>query len=424
MVRSFEVVFWCVGLCAGGLVLVGAPLVATHWVHARTLKPEAITASVRLIGLVICLQWPSGMYGGGLLGLQRQVSANAIQVSATVLRLGGGALILWKISPTVQAFFLWQAFIAGAQTLVTAVVLTRTLPATPERGIFRKAVLLANWRYSMGSSLTTILAIVLTQADKVIVSKLLPLADFGYYTLAWTIGNALGLLVSPVFVAVFPRLTQLAGRQDTVGLARLYHSSSQLVSVALIPAAAVLSLFAREVVWAWTGDLATVAAIRPVLVAVTIGTALNGLMTIPYGLQLAHGWTRLGAWANAASVVVIVPLTVVLTKAFGTVGAASGWAVLNAAYVVFVVHAMHQRLLTSEQRAWYAVDIGGPLAGTLLALVPIRILTSPPSGRSASLLLVTAAAVVALAGAALASPIVRRAGLERLTPLVERRRGP
>ena len=122
--------------------------------------------------------------------------------------------------------------------------------------------------------------------------------------------------------------------------------------------------------------------------------------------------------------VVIVPLTVVLTKAFGTVGAASGWAVLNAAYVVFVVHAMHQRLLTSEQRAWYAVDIGGPLAGTLLALVPIRILTSPPSGRSASLLLVTAAAVVALAGAALASPIVRRAGLERLTPLVERRRGP
>src|SRR5580658_5688935 len=59
MVRTFELVFWGIGVCAGGVVFVAAPLVASHWVHAQTLPPEAITASIRLMGLVVCLQWPS-----------------------------------------------------------------------------------------------------------------------------------------------------------------------------------------------------------------------------------------------------------------------------------------------------------------------------------------------------------------------------
>jgi O-antigen/teichoic acid export membrane protein len=188
----------------------------------------------------------------------------------------------------------------------------------------------------------------------------------------------------------------------------------------LLPAAAVLTLFSREVVWAWTGDLATVAAIRYVLIAVAIGSALNGLMNIPYALQLAYGWTRLAAWGNAIAVVVIVPLTYFLAKAFGTVGAASGWAVLNAGYVIFMVHIMHLKLLRSEQRRWYATDVGVPLIGTLIAIIPIRLLVVSPVGRVSSLVIVLVSGTAAMMGAVLASPAVRRrrfAGApERLRP--------
>jgi O-antigen/teichoic acid export membrane protein len=283
--------------------------------------------------------------------------------------------------------------------------------------MFRRAVLVANWRFSAGMAATMLLAIVLTQADKIVVSKLLPLEQFGYYTLAWTVGNGLGMLIGPVFVAVFPRLSQLVRQESIPEITQLYHTSCQLVSAVLLPAAAVLALFSREVIWAWTGDPGTVAAIRWVVIPICIGTTLNGLMNIPFALQLAFGWTGLAVRANAIAVVVIVPLTVVMARFYGTVGAASGWALLNAGYVVFAVQAMHRRLLKTEQRKWYAVDVGLPLLGALLATIPIRAFFASPTGRGASLVLVSLAAVSALAGAAIASPSVRTQGRERLAPL-------
>jgi O-antigen/teichoic acid export membrane protein len=421
MARTFELIFWCVGICVGGFVFLAAPIVSNHWIHARTLRPEVVTASIRLIGVVLALQWPGGMYSGGLQGLQRQISANVIQVSATALRFAGGAAILWKISPTIHAFFAWQAGVAGMQTVVCAIVLSKSLPNIGSRGVFRRSALLANWRYSAGTSITMVLAIILTQTDNVVVSKLLPLEDFGYYTLAWTLCSGLGLFVAPVFTAVFPRLTQLVRQNDTPAITRLYHSSCQLVSVALLPACAVLTLFSREFLWAWTGNLTTVAAIRPVVIAVAIGTTLNGLMNIPYALQLAYGWTRLAAWANAIAVVVIVPLTIFLAKTYGTLGAASGWLVLNAGYVLFVVRVMHTRLLKTEQRRWYTVDVALPLSGALLAVLPIRILFGSPAGRGGSLVLVAVAAVAAVMGAATASPSIRNAALKARTRWAARR---
>jgi O-antigen/teichoic acid export membrane protein len=417
MVRTFELVFWGVGLCAGGAVFLAAPLVSAYWVHAQALPPAVITSNVRLIGLLLALQWPWGMYNGGLLGLQRQVSANVIQAVSTALRLGGGAAVVWKLSQTPHAFFLWQACIAGAQTIVTAVTLSRHLPRTRAPGAFRRSVLVANWRFSTGMAVTMLLVLLLTQSDKIVVSKLFPLKEFGYYTLAWTVGNGLGMLVGPVFVAVFPRLTQLV-RQDSVPeLTRLYHASCQIVSVAVLPAAAVLALFSGEVIWAWTGDRATVAALQWVVIPICIGTALNGLINIPYALQLAFGWTRLAIWANAIGVVVIIPLTVLMSRRYGTVGAASGWLLLNAGYVIFMLHAMHKRLLKDEQRAWYTVDVGLPLCGALVGALSIRALFASPAGRGGCLVLVAVAAVASVGCAGLASPFVRSHGRERLGPI-------
>jgi O-antigen/teichoic acid export membrane protein len=420
MVRTFELVFWCVGIVLGALVLLVAPLIASRWVHTNGLPREVITGSIRIIGVIICLQWSSILYVYGLFGLQRQASANLIQVAGTTLRQVGGAFILWKVSPTIQAFFVWQAIVAGAQTLLGAIVLSKAIPSTKRSGRFRTAILLANWRFSAGSSLTIIFGIILAQADKVIASKVLSLSDFGYYTLAWTLGNAMTLLFSPVFIAVFPRFTQLASQQDTSELARLYHSSSQLVSVVLLPAAAVLMLFSREVVWAWTGDLTTVQAIQRVVVVVVAGSTLSGLVNVPYALQLAHAWTRLAAWGTGLATVFVIPLSFFGAKAFGMVGAAFGWTLVSGVYAVLSVYLMHRRLLTSEGRRWLTIDVAMPLVGTLVAIIPIRALVPAPHGRGASILLTGAAALAAMTGAILASPIIRQGALDRLKALWSR----
>ena len=49
----------------------------------------------------------------------------------------------------------------------------------------------------------TLVSLGLTQADKIVLSRLLPLEAFGYYTLAVTVSNALYKLSEPIMDAVF-----------------------------------------------------------------------------------------------------------------------------------------------------------------------------------------------------------------------------
>jgi O-antigen/teichoic acid export membrane protein len=409
--RTIEAIFWGAGLVAGSLIFLLAPFVARHWVNAQHLSADLVTSSVRLMGIVFALQWPVGVYNGALLGLQKQGTANAIQALFLFIRLVGGAVLLWKVSASIHVFFLWQAAAMAAQTGVTGIALSRCLPGRRGEGSFRLSVLATNWRFSTGMFLISILAIILLQADKLIVSKLLSLEQFGYYTLAWIVGSALANLINPIFVAVFPRLTQLVKQKDLAELTRVYHMSCQLLSVLVLPAAAVLAIFSREALVAWSGDPRLVTEASRAVTIVAIGSALNGLMNMPYALQLAFGWTRLTVVTNTISIVVVVPLEYWLAKRYGMAGAAAGWVVLNGGYVVFQLQAVHMRLLRGEQWRWYFVDVGLPLLAVATVLVPARVLLSAPHSRIAiagQLFAVGGAAVLA---AAMSAPELRRRGL-------------
>ncbi len=69
----------------------------------------------------------------------------------------------------------------------------------------------------------------LGQIDKIAVSKLFLLEDFGHYTLAGMVSQAPVLLIVPMATAVFPRITGLVSLEDRSQLAHLYHRSCQLV---------------------------------------------------------------------------------------------------------------------------------------------------------------------------------------------------
>ena len=150
-------------------------------------------------------------------------------------------------------------------------------------------------------------ALLLTQGDEIILSRLLTLEKFGYYTLAAVVASSLYLVVAPIFTAVFPRFTQLVVTGDDAALCTLYHQSCQFVSVLLLPVALVIAFFAREILQVWTRNPAVVENAHRVVSLLVIGTALNGLMNVPYALQLANGWTRLALYQNIVAVALLIP---------------------------------------------------------------------------------------------------------------------
>ena len=365
LVRTLEIVYWGIGGVLGVVVFAGAPMIATYWVNSSALSDEVLQGSIMLMGGVITAQWALSFYSAGLIGLQRQVSLNILVVVFSTIRAVGAVAVLWLVAPTIQVFLAWQFVACFAQTIATAILLWKFLRVSPIGARFEMQYLRNVSRFAGGVTVISLLAVLLTQVDKVILIKLLSLEAFGYYTLATVVANGMLQLVTPISSALFPQFVKLVEGSNEDGVRELYHLGTQFVAVIIFPAATICALFGNEILAVWTGDQVIADNTYQILALLVIGTAMNGLMYIPAAIQLAHGWTRLGIYANAVGVILLVPLVIVLTQRFGGAGAASVWVILNAGYLFIALPCMHRRLLKGELRKWYCGDVGLPLLSTV-----------------------------------------------------------
>jgi len=372
LIHTFEVIYWGGGILIGAALLLLSPWIAEKWIRSSAVSPGTVRNAIAIMGLLIAIQWPSSLYIGGLMGIQRQVLLNTIQAIAVTFQSAGSILVLWLVSPTVEAYFFWQILVALLQTATLRRLLIRALPQSPHAASFRKELFSAHWKFSAGMTAITILATILTQADKVILSRLLPLKSFGYYILSFNAASFLGFIVYPFFSALFPKFSQLAHERREQEVSSLYHTGAQFVSSLLLPAGLVLLLFPREILSIWLRDPETAENVYRIMRLVACGTVLNSLMLLPFNLQLAYGWTRLSLLKNIVAVALFLPSLFFATSRWGVIGAAYLWILLNLGYVVFEIPIMHARLLTGQARQWYIQDVGLPAGISIMVFITSR----------------------------------------------------
>ena len=417
LLRTFELIYWAVAAVAGALIMLLSGWIASEWVKPERLSISTVQQAVLLMAITFIAQWPLALYTGALHGLQQQVSLGVINAVAATFRGGGAVLVLWLVSPTVQAFFVWQMLVGFLQTAVVAIMVWRAIGGT-SGATFELRELRSTWRFAAGVTVISVLASVLTQLDKVVLSRMLSLEMFGYYAFAGTVAAGLYRAIGPVSTAIFPRFAQLVGAGAEVRLAALYHDVSQLMSIIVLPAAVFTAFYSHEVLLLWTRDPVTSGNTHLILSLLIVGTALNGILNVPYALQLAYGWTRMVVGTNLVAVAFLVPLVLVLARKFGAPGAAFGWLAYNAGAALVVPILMHRRMLRGELGRWYLHDVSAPLVAATMIAGGARLVLPASGGDVRSLIvhLVPVAAVTQMA-AMLAVPAVRQRLFARFSAL-------
>ncbi len=360
LLHTLAIIYWCVALVIALLVAALAPLISNYWLTSNHLPQATVTHAVMLMGLVVACRWPIGLYLGALMGAQRITTSSAVSIAMVTLgQLGAVAVLIW-VSPTIEAFFLWQAGVGLAHAAVMRRAAWHALGRLDQLR-FDSDALKQVWRFSAGMGGVAVSALIFTQLDKVILSKMLSLADFGAYALATVVVNGLYVFINPLFSAVYPRFSALVASDSTEKLAGLYRLSTRILGAMLFPIAMVLAVFAEELVRVWTGDAGIAARVAPVISLLAIGSALHGVMYLPYALQLAYGETRLPLTINAILMVVQVPLMVVFALNYGALGGAMAWLALHTLYLLLGTWMTHRRLLKGIGIKWLLQDVGLPL---------------------------------------------------------------
>ena len=407
LLRTMEVVYWAIGIFIGMAIVMLAPTIAQHWLQASHFGTHELEKAVELIGVVIALQWPLSFYQGGLAGLQQMVRLNALRIGAATLSIGGSLLVLWLVEASIRGYFVWHILVSAIQLLATAGVLWVSMPAGTRRARFDHSRLFSIARFAAGAGGSAALGTVLGQMDKIVLSRVLPLEQFGAYSLVVILVSSLTLFISPVFTASYPRLSEVAARGGVQSISETYHQTTQVMACLILPAAGLLIAFAPMCLLIWTGNAAIAEWAAPILVLLVIGTTVNGLMHLPYALQLAFGWTRAGLYLAMCSVAMFAPMMLWSAVSFGAAGGAAVWALLNIFNLAVGLPLTHRRLLPGEMRVWLVRDVGYPLLAVAVVMLAARGIVDAGATGPLALLQLATVASCALLAAAFSSPLIR-----------------
>ncbi len=407
LVRCLEWVYWPICILIGVALTLAAGWIGSHWLRASASADPHIDRAVELMGLAVAVQFPIVFYGAGLAGLQKQVLLNTLNLTLwSVRQIGVFVPLLW-VAPTTEVYFAWQVVTGALQTFVVAFALWRALPKSDRVTKLDFGVLRRNFRFTASLASVGLLTFLLTQTDRVLLSRLLPLEEFGRYMLAATLAYGINRLAAPISAAVQPRFSELVALNEDDRLRAFYHSSSQLLAVTIVPTTLVLVVFSRDVMQLWTGrdDIAAISA--PVLAVLAAGYGINALMILAWSLQVSFGQMRFGVFQSIVSVLIAVPSIWWAAQQFGAIGAASVWLLLNLGYFAVSMPIIHWHILRGELAAWYLRDVA-PVAIVSVAVAAISAWWLSPLPRGATgIAQLFCVSMLTLTAGALASGFVR-----------------
>src|SRR2546428_11909360 len=201
-------------------IWITAPLLVTNWINLTTIDPNTAATMLRILSVPALVALPRGLYTAMFRRRQRMGHNNATDVGASIVQQFGILVVLLAGgSPYMVAG--WISASAALAVVAYIVVASRLFGWRTLLPSFSSYVARRNLGFAGRMSLTSVASLVNTQANQVIVSKLLPIDEFGLCGFASPAGNRPTPVPGPVAQPAFPPFPNLPPPPNTRG--RLRH---------------------------------------------------------------------------------------------------------------------------------------------------------------------------------------------------------
>lgn len=366
--RALEGLFAGIALMGGVLLFVLAEPIANRWLNVNALSISETVNCLRLMAVIVSLRWVCGFYRGVITGAEQLVWLSGLNSAIATLRYILIVPILLFISAAPLGFFVFQLFVTVVELGTLAWAAYRILPPilVEQRIQWQWAPVKPVLKFALSIAFTSAVWVLVTQTDKLVLSKILPLEDYGYFTVAVLLAGGSMMVSGPISGPIMPRMARLQaeGRHDD--LIALYRRATHMVVVVALPVALVLAFFAPQVLWALTGDYVLVHKAAPALTLYATGYGFLAVGAFPYYLQFAKGDLKLHLLGNALFVVILIPYVIWAANKYGMVGAGWAWLTLNFVYLIAWTPLVHHRFAPGIHKKWLLIDIFGTIAPALM----------------------------------------------------------
>lgn len=358
LLRSLEVIFIVIAIAVGVGVFLARHWLVQEWLTIQELDIELVEICIGLMGGMLAARCFSSLYRGGIEGYEHQVWLNQYNIVFSTLRFPGGLSVIWVADGSLLAFFMFQLVVSIAEVYSIKIRLYK-LVFGPEQvaARFSIAEIKRVLPFALGLAYTGGIWVLVTQLDKLLLSKYLPLKEYGYFSLVAVVSSAILLLSGPVSRAALPRMTVLLAQQKEYEMLALYRLATRFVVCIVAPVALVLSLFSYEIIYIWTGDSNAARWIAPVLPLFALGNGLLVIGAFQYYLQYAYGKLKIHVIFNTASAAVSIPLIVYAAIYYGAVGVGYVWLGLRVVSLLLWTPYVHRVFAAGLHVTWLLKDV-------------------------------------------------------------------
>jgi O-antigen/teichoic acid export membrane protein len=353
--------------------------ISHHWLNLKSFEPEKISFLLKIISFDIGFQLLFRFYMGGLLGLERQIEANMYQVGWGALRNGLVVFALFFVS-SLDMFFIWQMCATIIFTLLIRLSLNNCLLGSYKLNTVFKIdflVLKKIWRFAGGVLLISLVASLNTQMDKIVISRLLPVENLGYYTLAVSLSMSIIVLINPISVALLPKFTALYSVNNIKAASELFLKFNLFVSILIFSVMSSMIFFSKELIWVWTGNMQLASQAQFFLPVLATSIAMISLTILPFDIAMANGYTKLNNLLGLSSLFITLPGYWFATKSFGSIGAAYVFCFVQVINMLIYIYFINRKFIKVENvRILYVQQMLFPL---LISLSVIFLLSMIPN---------------------------------------------
>ncbi len=339
------------------LVFFSSNKIATSWLKVEFLSLSDTELAVKIIGLIVSIKWASGLFKSLLLGFEKIIYLSIVNVVVTTIASILVIPILLDINNSIITYFIVQLI---ASIIEFCFLLVKSLRVMPQRiygtkeSIKDLSVIL---KFALGVAFTSSIWILITQVDKLLLSKYLSLSEYGFFTLGVMAASGVNMIGGPIRQSILPRITKLYSENKTEMFLSTYRNGTQLVSVLAFSFCFTLFFFSFDILMLWLNDKVIALNAKIILQLYSISNGLIAVSTMPSLLQFAKGKLKLHVFGNAIFAIMYLPTLFLCISNYGAKGAAMAWFVSNVIYFAIWIPITNSKIQPGINKSWLLQDV-------------------------------------------------------------------
>lgn len=354
----------CISILIGYLF---ANYFALSWFQVDVIEGPVIHRSILLMSFVVAVRLFESFYRSLLVGAERHLFLNSHLIIFSTLRAVGAIVVLTAFSTSIESYFLWQLVVTCAAAVVFKIYISCifSYPSSSVKtaALFRFGAI----SFARGAYGLALVSTIIFQADRLVLSRFLPMSEFGYFSAAAGVSGMVLLLLTPLSSYFYPKLCSAIETDNHALFRYRIHIGTQVLVSTIAPFAITGAIAAKPVLIAWSQDSLMAEAVSPLLSLLLLANFVNALSYLPYLSQLSLGNTSTWFRIYVVCSLLYFPALIVVAERYGAFGSSVCWLLFNICVLLSVAKFGFSGLTGGLRKEWLIRSVFPPLMASFIS---------------------------------------------------------